>query len=238
MKNLKKLITVVMFTVCFSLVGFSFGGVHSVYAVADDFSAQTTESSGNSDNGLADYIEGFQSMTPDNLAQANYVVSPFVNLIGNIMGGILILGLTLIGLITSLDLLYIGFPPIRNFLFKDGQQSPMGGGYGGMQQQNTTSERRQWVSDEAVQCVALGGNNQQQGAISGGGMPGMQMNQNIQNIPVKSVMATYLKRRVVFLVLFALGSVILTSSLIMGFGVNLAQWLLDMLTTLKNYIPV
>lgn len=108
------------------------------------------------------------------------------------------------------------------------------GGYGGMgmggmgaQQPVQNGLRRKWVSDEAVYAVdsaTASTNNLTGGAAGMGAMtqPGMA-GQVAGAIPPKSAIFTYLKRRSVFLVIFALATVVLMSSLFTDCGINLAQ---------------
>ena len=85
---------------------------------------------------------------------------------GTIVGGGIVLLWAFIFLITIADLLYITIPPIRNILYKGGgagagaQGGMMGGGMrggmmGGMGGGNADLKPTQWISDEAVNCVAL-----------------------------------------------------------------------------------
>lgn len=116
----------------------------------------------------------------------------------------------------------------------------MGGamGGGGAQPAMEHGIRRKWVSDEAVYCVqtyAAGGAPQQaigggmpMGGMPMGGMPmgGMQMGGAQQAaMPMKSVILEYLKKRSFFLIIFAVATVILMSSLLTDCGLNLATLL-------------
>lgn len=188
------------------------------------------------------------SLSDEELTNANAVLKPITSLIGSAVGIVVALVSSLIFLITALDLMYICVPFSRNLLFVDGQSgSSMRGGYGmgmgmggmGMQQAPATHERRQFVSDEAVQCAAMMGNNQQQGMANmgypGGGMGAMQSQP--QNTPVKNVLMVYFKKRMFFMILFAICVVMLTSSIFLGTGINLAGWLMKLVEMLNNSIP-
>lgn len=105
----------------------------------------------------------------------------------------------------------------------------------------------QWVSDEAVACAALLGGSQQSvnmgmgsmGGMGGMGMGGMGMGATPnQQVPMKmkSVLWVYLKKRAVFLVLLVVAVMVLTSSAIMGTGVNLAKWVLRIFSMLNGSI--
>lgn len=188
-----------------------------------------------SDNGLGSFIKGFRPMTEEHLQTANAKISPLSNMLGYIIGGIVAFISIAIFVMTALDLLYISFPPIRNLLFVDGQQS-------NMPQQQSTHERRQWISDEAAQCAALMGNNQNSNAITNnggyGGYGGYgQQQQQPQNVNTQMVLGIYFKKRVFFMVLLAICLVVLLSSIFLGTGVNLAQWLMTIIEQVNGYIP-
>ena len=293
MKTSKKVVSLLMvFMMVFSLVLMS--GVTTVRATGleDDLSNQetTAEDDGNDLFGdlknqdigdyedIGDILAGHENMTSEQLAQASVWTAPLTNIIGYAMGIIIIIMITLVGLITALDLLYIAVPPVRNILYKAGTDGTgaytggmgaggygMGGmgGYGrrgmgmGMGAMGAggaaggTWKPTQWVSDEAVACAALLGGSQQ--AVNmGGGMGGMPMggmgmgmgmgamggaNPNEQ-VPMrmKSVLWVYIKKRAVFLVLLMVAVMVLTSSALMGTGVNLAQWLLRIIMMVNGTI--
>ena len=291
MKTSKKVVSLLMvFMMVFSLVLMS--GVTTVHATGleDDLSNQetTAEDDGNDlfgdlkDQDIGDYedigdiLAGHENMTSEQLAQASVWTAPLTNIIGYAMGIIIIIMITLVGLITALDLLYIAVPPVRNILYKAGTDGTgaytggMGAGGYGMGGMGGYGRRgmgmgmgamgaggaaggnwkpTQWVSDEAVACAALLGGSQQ--AVNmGGGMGGMPMggmgmgmgamggaNPNEQ-VPMrmKSVLWVYIKKRAVFLVLLMVAVMVLTSSALMGTGVNLAQWLLRIIMMVNGTI--
>lgn len=120
-----------------------------------------------------------------------------------------------------------------------GGMGAMGGMQGGAAQMGERGLRRKWVSDEAVYCVqtyAMGGAP----APAMGGMPGMggmgmgmggmaggmgAMGGAQQPMPMKSVILEYLKKRSFFLIIFAIATVVLMSSLFTDCGLNLAALL-------------
>lgn len=193
------------------------------------------------DQDVANWIKGQRGMTGEQLANASQQLGPVTKMIGTVVGIIFVLTCAGIFLITALDLLYIAFPPVRNLLYKAGTDGTGaytggmgGGGFGrgmmgmGMGGQggpaNGTAKPTQWISDEAVACAAmLGGSAQSQGGGMGMGM-GMGMMQPQQEMPMKSVIGTYFKKRAFFMVIFVVAALVLTSSILMGFGVNLAEW--------------
>lgn len=123
-----------------------------------------------------------------------------------------------------------------------GMMGGMGGGMaaGGAQPGMEHGLRRKWVSDEAVYCVQTYANPAgAQPAMGGamGGMGGMGMGMGgmgamggmgggaQQPMPMKSVILEYLKKRSFFLIVFAIATVILMSSVLTDCGLNLAALL-------------
>lgn len=203
------------------------------------------------DEAVGDWISGQRGMTGEQLQTASETLSPITNVIGYIVGGIVVLIMVLVSLVTALDLLYIAFPPVRNLLYKAGTDGtgaytggmpgggygigPMGRGMGAGGAAGGTNKPTQWVSDEAVMCASLvGGSAQAQGGMNMGGY-GMQQPQ--QQLSTKSVIRVYLTKRAFFLILLVIGIMVLTSSAVMGTGVNLAQWGIRLINLLNEYIP-
>ena len=214
------------------------------------------------DQGVADWLKNQEGLTPEHLKKASGTLNPVVNLIGYLAGGIIILTVAGVTVITALDLMYIAIPPVRNILYKAGTDGTGGytggygaGGYGrgmhgmmgGMGAMGAggaaggTGKPTQWVSDEAVACAAmLGGSAQGQGMMGGmgamgygmGAMGGMQQPQ--QNVTTKSVIAMYFRKRLFFIVLFAICIIVLTSCAVMDCGVNLAEWILKIINMLNG----
>lgn len=221
----------------------------------------STNSDGNSvsqdDQDVANWIKNKRGMTGEQLQVASETLSPVTNMFGYLVGGIVVLIFAGVFIITGLDLLYITIPPFRNALYKagtDGTGAYTGGGmaggmggYGGMRggmmgagggmmgaggAAGGTQKPTQWISDEAVMCASLlGGSSQAQNP----GMMGGQMQQ--QNAPMKSVLGTYFKKRIFFMILLAVSVIILTSSALLGTGVNLAKWGLKLIELVNGYIP-
>lgn len=110
--------------------------------------------------------------------------------------------------------------------------------------------RRRWVSDEAVFVVNTYANPQAQGGAMGGGMSpmggmggmgGMGMmggmpQQQAQPMPTKSVIFEYLKKRIFFLIVFALATVVLMSSIFTDCGINLAELLTKIMDKVNGQI--
>lgn len=209
------------------------------------------------DQEVGNRISNQRGMTGEQLNEASENLSFVTNFIGYVVGGIVILIFAGLFLITALDLLYITFPPVRNLLYKAGTDGTgaytgggMAGGYGrgmmGMGMAGAggaaggTNKPTQWVSDEAVQCAALmGGSAQAQngGGMMGGGMYGGMQGQPQQQMSTKSVIGTYFRKRIFFMILLVLCVIILTSSALLGTGVNLALWGVRLIDMLNGYIP-
>lgn len=209
------------------------------------------------DQEVGNWISNQRGMTGEQLNEASENLSFVTNFIGYVVGGIVILIFAGLFLITALDLLYITFSPVRNLLYKAGTDGTgaytgggMAGGYGrgmmGMGMAGAggaaggTNKPTQWVSDEAVQCAALmGGSAQAQngGGMMGGGMYGGMQGQPQQQMSTKSVIGTYFRKRIFFMILLVLCVIILTSSALLGTGVNLALWGVRLIDMLNGYIP-
>lgn len=246
----KKLICGVLIglTLAFGGIGFTSSSIiaraETSTSIGDNIEPRTgTTSNSNSgvsakdDTGVVEFFKNHRSMSSEQLNKASDTVSPLTNIFGYLMGGLIALTSSAIFLITAIDLLYIGVPPIRGILYKPsgGGQSMGMGGYGMRGQMSQGgSKGLQLVSDEAVQCSAGAGGATQSMGMGGYGMQGgMQQQQG----GTKNVIMSYLKKRVVFIILFAICTVILTSSILLGTGVNLAQWIMKLIEILNNSIP-
>lgn len=208
----------------------------------------------NDDSGTSDILKN-SGISKDSMARGSEIASPLVNLIGYVVGAIVAITATAIFLITALDLLYIAFPPVRGLLYQGGTDGVgqmtggrMGGMYGGFggagamggygggsmpQSQSGILGKKQWVSDEAISAVALLGGSAPAAGVDAFG--GTQM--NTQAASKKSVIASYFAKRAVFMVLFAIATVVLTSSILIGTGLNLAEWIMSLIVSANNYIP-
>jgi hypothetical protein len=190
--------------------------------------------------------------------KANAYMAPFAKMSNLLFALILLIASLGLFLITALDLLYISVPPLRNLLYQGGQSqgAPSGGmgmGMGGMggfggggfggggfggggmmggQQQQQPSFVSRFISDEAVAAVeGLQGSSQPQG-----GMMGMMGGQQ-QQPKMKSVILSYLKKRVFFLLAFGVCAVLLSTTIFTDLGVKLGGWMLTRLLGLKDNFP-
>ncbi|EQF29705.1 putative lipoprotein [Clostridioides difficile CD160] len=161
----------------------------------------------------AENILSNMRISSEETAFASFMLSPIMNLIRKAVSIFAVLIMVLYLPITASDLIYITFPPIRNFLYKKGNSS-----FGnqsemyGMGSQNTNSSMR-WVSDELVSCVSDFDRSQQQNQ----GFDGMQMPKR------KILLISYLKRRSVSIVLLIVSVVLLLMTTVFSdLGIKLA----------------
>lgn len=245
----------------FSMVNIPKISVYAENGIEDNLNSSSKGSSDNilgglqdqeldpDDQGVADWLKDQRGVTSDQLNSASEAMEPITAFIGYIIGGIIILTSVLVVAITALDLLYIAVPPVRNILYKAGTDGTGGytggfgaGGYGrgmgGMGAMGAggaaggSKKPTQWVSDEAVACAAmLGGSAQSVGGMGGmGAMGGMQQ----QQPTTRSVIGTYFRKRIFFIILLALCIIVLTSSALMNCGVNLAEWFLKIVNIING----
>jgi len=204
---------------------------------------------GKDDKDFADWIGKQGGLSNEQMETASRTMSPVVNLIGYVTGAIIVLLMTGITLITALDLLYITVPPIRGLLYKGGQNGSQGGmpgatgGFGGLggfgrrygamgaNGQPQGHQSIQWISDEAIACVALLGGSAQTGTagMQTGAVGGMSM-PNQQPQSTKSVIGTYFRKKLFFILLLAICLIVLTSSVVLDCGINLGQWVLKIIS--------
>ena len=195
-----------------SLDGMGSGGTGSSSLNADDAA-------------IGDIIRNHRGTTAEQMATASNTLSPFTNFCGTVVGGAIAIIYTGVFVITAADLLYSSLPPLRPLLLKN--------------QQGEGSKGRQLISDEALSIVANGGNGG--GSSSGGDMMGGGFGAQPQSSgsgKSSSKIVAYFKARFVFMIFLVIATMVLTSSVIMGTGVNLAEWGLKLLQSFNDFIPV
>lgn len=221
-----------------------FGSTAFVSAKDMDGVGQQSQQSDGKDygNSVSDYLQNREVIGDEEMQKANNLASPMVSVIGTIAGFIVLIASAAIFAITALDLLYIGVPFTRTYLApaqtSGGGGMGMMGGMGGQQQQ---PQRRQWVSDEAIQAVQLAnpsggaGGGMPMGGMGGmmGGMGAMGGGQQ-QPQSTKSVILGYFKKRVFFIVVFSLCTIVLTSSIVTDCGINLGKLFLKATAALNG----
>ena len=57
-------------------------------------------------------------------------------------------------------------------------------------------------------------------------------------VTLKSVIFAYFKKRLFFIILLIICVMVLLSSVVLGTGVNLAQWIIKLIGILNTYIPI
>jgi hypothetical protein len=103
-----------------------------------------------------------------------------------------------------------------------------------------STRKIQWVSDEAVQCAAmLGGSSgtEGMGMMNRGGMGGYGSQPQAQ-MSKASVIKTYLVKRAFFMVILAICIIVLMSSVLLGTGVNLANWGIKIIDAIRNVTAI
>lgn len=192
---------------------------------------QVDQGSNSRDAGaLGDALQNYNPITDDNMSQAQALANPITNIIGNIIGAIVLLTAAGIFLVTALDLAYIAMPFTRPLLtskhqlVSDEALAAVGGASGGQQAGGMGSPMGSPMG-------SMGGMGSPMGSPMGGGMGAGQQKQS-----TKSVITTYFKKRVVFMVIFAVATVILTSSILTGVGINLAALLTEIINKLNSII--
>lgn len=219
---------------------------------ADDFLNQGDISS--DDREVADFLKNQRGVTGEQLQEASDALSPITNAIGWVSGAIIALISLGIFLITAVDLLYISIPPIRTFLYTPGTDGTGAmtagrgyggfggyggyGAYGGANMNQQQKRKIQWVSDECIRvCALMGGSSATEGmgAMSRYGGYNAQPQQQMSR---GSLIIEYLKKRAIFIIFFAVCILVLTSSVLMGFGVNVAQWGIKIISAISSAISL
>ena len=216
------------------------------------------------DQGMVDILKQSGGISSDQLSQAQAWASPIVNVFGNIVGVLLILTIAFVMVTTVLDLVCISAPPLRNILGFYGQGAfgirwvsdecinaiNMGNGASaGAQMQRPGMGPGMGMGMGGMGGPGMGGPGMMgnrfggMGGMSGPGMmggmgsmggPGMMGAQQQQKPRTGSVISIYFKKRIAFIIIFLICSVVLLSSTVMGFGLNLAQWILRIISFLTG----
>lgn len=176
------------------------------------------------DAAIGDIIRNHRGTTAEQMATASNALSPFTNFCGTVVGGAVAIIYAGVFVITVADLLYISLPPLRPLLLKN---------------QQGEGSKLQLISDEALSIVANGGNGG--GSSSGGDMMGGGFGAQPQSSgsgKSSSKIVAYFKARFLFMIFLVITTMVLTSSVIMGTGVNLAEWGLKLLQSFNDFIPV
>lgn len=217
----------------------------------------TGESEKNGTDALIDAIGSQETFTADSMARAQKLAAPVIALLNIVSSFLIVVLLAGVGVTTVLDLIFIGLPLTRQYLYPmynqqvqggamqgGGMMSPVGGGYGGFGRsygmgmgamqggmQGAQQPQMQKTSHQWVsdEAVKIIGLAQPTAQQQPMGMMvGMQQQQPQQPIGGKSVIFSYLKKRTVFIILFTFATVFLTSSILTGFGLKLFSFAQDL----------
>ena len=214
----------------------------------------TTTTSRSGSDALADAIRNSNTITDESMAKASKFSAPILGFMNLISSALLILTLGAIGLMSVLDLVFIAVPMLRSFMYPaykqsvsgtapaGGMMTPMGGGFGGYgnrfgyggmaggtagAQAQPQGIRCQWISDEAVKAIGLSV-PQPAPQAQPMGMMGVAP-QPQQPTGGKSAIVEYLKHRSVFIVIFVVAAMLLTSSILTGFGLKIFSFISEAL---------
>lgn len=176
------------------------------------------------DAAIGDIIRNHRGMTAEQMATASNTLSPLTNFCGMVVGGAVALIYAGVFVITAADLLYISLPPLRPLLL-----NKQHGGCGVFH----------LISDEALSIIAdedNGGGSSSGGDMMGGGFGAQPQSSGSGKSSSKIV--AYFKARFLFMIFLVITTMVLTSSTLMGTGVNLAEWGLKLLQSFNDLIPV
>lgn len=186
----------------------------------------------NDDAGISDMLRNQHPVTKDSMARAQNGVAPLVRMISGFISLILVLLSVWIFAQTAIDLVYLVVPFSRGVLNPNmvsggamgGMSMGMGMGMGGAQVSGNGGKK--WVSDEAEQAL----NEGQAGSVgAANGAMGMSMGMGMapqQNKP-KNVLGLYLKKRIGFMVLFAICLIVLFCTVPLTIGTTTANTLVS-----------
>lgn len=189
----------------------------------------------NDDAGISDMLRNQHPVTKDSMARAQNGVAPLVRMISGFISLILVLLSVWIFAQTAIDLVYLVVPFSRGALNPNmasgGAMGAMGAGMGmgmgmGGGAQVSGNGGKKWVSDEAEQAL----NEGQAGSVgAANGAMGMGMGMGMapqQNKP-KNVLGIYLKKRIGFMILFAICLIVLFCTIPLTIGTTTANTLVS-----------
>lgn len=198
------------------------------------------------DDPATDFMKNYKPVTKEDMDAAQAALGPVLAIISPIISGGIILMTGALFLVTMLDLIYITIPFTRKALYTPGTSGTgsamagagmgMGMGMGGSPQAQSGSgffgriARSQWVSDEAVSAVALRGGEAPAQGNQMGGMFGPAMTPaQTENVSTGTVIAKYLKSRIIVMVLLGLSITLLFSSIFLNFGMDVGGMIITKL---------
>lgn len=187
----------------------------------------------NDDAGISDMLRNQHPVTKDSMARAQNGVAPLVRMISGFISLILVLLSVWIFAQTAIDLVYLVVPFSRGMLNPNmasggtmgGMSMGMGMGMGGGAQVSGNGGKK-WVSDEAEQAL----NEGQAGSVgAANGAMGMSMGMGMASQPnkPKNVLGLYLKKRIGFMILFAICLIVLFCTVPLTIGTTTANTLVS-----------
>lgn len=187
----------------------------------------------NDDAGISDMMRNQHPVTKDSMARAQNGVAPLVRMISGFISLILVLLSVWIFAQTAIDLVYLVVPFSRGALNPNmasgGAMGAMGAGMGmgmgmGGGAQVSGNGGKKWVSDEAEQAL----NEGQAGSVgAANGAMGMGMGMAPQQNKPKNVLGIYLKKRIGFMILFAICLIVLFCTVPLTIGTTTANTLVS-----------
>lgn len=198
----------------------------------------------NDDAGISNMLRNQHPVTKDSLSRAQSGVAPLVRIISGFISIILVLLSVWLFAQSAIDLVYLCVPASRGILNPNmaaggAAMGAMGGGMGmgamGGGAQVSGNGGKKWISDEAEQAL----NEGQAGSVgAANGAMGMNMGMGMgmgmvpqQNKP-KNVLGIYLKKRIGFMILFAISLVVLFCTVPLTFGTTAANTLVSWVSNL------
>lgn len=193
----------------------------------------------NDDAGISNMLRNQHPVTQDSMARAQNGVAPLVRMISGFISLILVLLSIWIFAQTAIDLVYLVVPFSRGMLNPNmaasgaamgamgaGAGMGMGMGMGGGGAQVSGNGGKKWVSDEAEQALNEGQAGSV-GAANGAMGMGMGMGMAPQQSKPKNVLGIYLKKRIGFMILFAICLIVLFCTVPLTIGTTTANTLVS-----------
>lgn len=194
---------------------------------------------------MSDFLQGYQPVTSDQMAEGQKIATPIAKFIGKIITIGLALLTVWLFLQTVIDMIYILIPATQPNLS------------GSVQVQGKVS--RCWVTTEALQAAGSAtpqgarggmGMGMRGGMGYGGGMgmrggmgmgPGMGMGgaggmQQQRQQTSSNMLLSYFKSRTVTLVVFGICIILLFSNIFLDFGTILGEWIYSIFTYIGNML--
>lgn len=194
--------------------------INTVYSMVSgsgsDDTAVKADQAATAQNQL-DKIQQMNNINPD-YSQASDILSPFMPYVNAVLGIVTTIVVTVMSLLTALDLCYIAIPALRNFMNSDPNQHKGG---------DVNNEKLRFISDEAQYAVKV-----TVGETGGTGGQGGQ-----GNGAFKSPWGVYFKTRIVSYIFLAVAITILLTgniTIITNLAIKLVGGLMNVLQSLSH----